>query len=851
MWRATFKSLFARKVRLGLTALSIVLGVGFVAGTFVLTDTMNKAFNDLFKQVGVGTDVVVRGVSAFTPGQNGPGGGGGEQRSPVPATLLPTVRAVAGVSEAHGEVTGYAQMVDPVTGKAIGGAGPPTLGANWTAGGGAVQLREGSAPGAADEVVVDAGTATKYHLRVGQLIRILFQGPPRTFTISGIAGFGSADNLAGATLTFFQTSTAQQVLDRVGTFDQISVRADDGVSSADLRGRIADVLPKGVEAVTATTVANEQSKTLQDSLSFFRVALLVFAFIALFVGAFIIFNTFTIIVAQRSRELALLRAIGASRRQVMTSVVVEAIVTGLVAAAVGIVAGIGIAVGLKGLLKAFGVDLPSTSLQLEARTVIVSLVVGVIVTVVSSVLPALRASRVSPIEAMRETSDARPGSGLGWRRLLPGLLVTVLGVSALLVGLFAHPSDAAALVGVGAALTFIGVAICSPLFARPLAGGIGLPVRGLGMQGRLGRENAMRNPRRSASTASALMVGLGLVAMVSILSASLKASISDTLQSSLKADYVLTTSSFAPFSPDVAARAKHVSGVSAVSEFRQGGFRVSGKDAFLTAVDPATVEQVAELKLSDGARLALEDGKIVVFDKTAQQEGWKIGDALPAAFAATGSTPLVMGGTFGENRLVGGDYLVSLDTYDRYFPEQLDSFVMVRTVPGADQATVQRDLQTAVKPFANIEVQDQAAYRERQAGFVNQLLGLVTALLAMAILIALFGIVNTLGLSIFERRRELGLLRAVGMGRRQVKRMIRWESVIISVMGAIMGIAIGTFFGWSLQRALAPQGVDVLAFPVGQLVFYVIFAGFAGVLAAIWPARRAAKLNVLEAISYE
>jgi putative ABC transport system permease protein len=323
------------------------------------------------------------------------------------------------------------------------------------------------------------------------------------------------------------------------------------------------------------------------------------------------------------------------------------------------------------------------------------------------------------------------------------------------------------------------------------------------------------------------------------------------LQQALKADFVLTTSSFTAFSPDAAASVRDVPGVASVSEFRQGGFQVAGAAAFLTAVDPATVEQVATLELSSGAQQALIDGQVVVFDETATKEGWSIGDPIPSAFASTGKEPLIMGGTFSENRVVGGDYLVSLETYQKFFTEQLDSFAMVKLEPGADPAVTQKAIEAATEDFGGLEVQDQTAFREQQAGFVNQLLGLVTALLAMAILIALFGIVNTLGLSIFERTRELGLLRAVGMGRRQVKRMIRWESVIIAILGALLGVAIGVCFGWALQQALAPEGVTELKIPVGQLILYVVFAGLAGVLAAIWPARRAARLNILESISYE
>ena len=833
-----------------LTALSIVLGVGFVAGTFVLTDTMNKAFSDLFTQVTAGSDIIVRAEAAFTPSQLGPGGGGGDERKPVPEDVLATVQSVSGVADASGTVTGYAQMIDPATGDAIGGVGPPTLGASWTDGPTSpLSLREGEPPAGPTDVGVDAATAKKFDLAIGDTITILFQGPPQEFTITGILGFGEADNLAGATLAAFDVATAQKVLDKVGEFDQIDVVADDGTSVSDLRTSIQAELPKGIEAVKSSDVADEQAKQLQEALGFFRTALLVFAFIALFVGAFIIFNTFSIIVAQRTRELALLRAIGASRGQVMTSVVVEAFVTGLLASALGLIAGIGIAIALKGLLSAFGIDLPSTSLQLEPRTVVVAFVVGTVVTIISSIFPARRAARVAPVQALRESADSASGSLR--RRLIVGLILTGAAVAALLYGLFGNPSNAGSLIGLGAAATFVGIAILLPLGARPLARVIGAPIRRLGIQGKLGRENAMRNPRRTASTASALMIGLGLVAMVTVLAASLKASLDLTLEKALKADLVLTTSSQTPFSPDVADRVRDVDGVASVSQFRQGGFRVDGQTAFLTGVDPATVDQVATLELSPEAIQGLEDGKIVVFDDVMKDEGWKVGDTIATEFATVGKAPLVIGGTFSENSLLGTNYVVSLDTYDQYFQQQLDAFVMVKLEPGADAATVQASVVAATSEFGNVEVQDQTAFRDQQAGFIDQLLGLISALLAFAILIALFGIVNTLGLSIFERTRELGLLRAVGMSRKQIKRMIRWESVIISIIGALLGVVIGVFFGFALQQALASEGVTELVIPVGTLVIYVVFAALAGVLAAIWPARRAAKLDVLESISYE
>ena len=854
MWRATFKSLLAKKLRLVLTAISVVLGVGFVAGTYVLTDTMNAAFEDLFAQTSAASDVVVRSESAFDSAAAGPGGGSGsDDREPVPASVLDDVLAVPGVAIAVGDLQGYAQMVDPATDEVIGGVGPPTIGTNWNdLAGEVLSLRgESEPPAGPDEVVIDAATASNANLAIGDRIRILFQGPPGEFTIVGIAGFGDADNLGGATLAVFDTDTAQAVLGKEGVYDAISVVGDEGVAASELRASVAAALPDGVEAVTSTSVADESAQALQEGLGFFRTALLVFAFVALFVGSFIIFNTFSIIVAQRTRELALLRALGASRRQVVVSVVLEAFLVGVVASVLGIALGIAIAVGLQGLLGAFNIDLPSTSLQLLPRTIVASLIVGIGVTVVASILPARRAGSVAPIQALREAADGPATKELAGRRLGVALVVTGIGVAALLYGLFGAETSGASIVGFGAAITFIGVAMLSPLAARPVAGGLGSPLRRLSIQARLGRENAMRSPRRTASTAAALMIGLGLVSMVAILAASLKASFDAALTETLKADYTLSTSSFTPFSPEVAARVAALPEVGTASVFRQNGFRVDGATSFVTAVDPATIEQVATMEVTEGSVADLTGGTdVLVFRDLAVEEGWALGDEVPAEFASSGDVPLTIVGIFDENRLVG-DYVISLESYESLYSEQLDSFVLVKSAEGVPLGEVGTAIERAVEEFPNVQVQDQAAFREQQAGFIDQLLALVTALLLMAILIALFGIVNTLGLSIYERTRELGLLRAVGMSRRQVKRMIRWESIIIAVFGAVLGVAIGVAFGWALQQALKTEGVSEFVVPVGQLVIYLVLAGLAGVLAAIWPARRAAKLNVLEAISYE
>ena len=848
MWRATWKSLLAKKVRLALTTLSVVLGVGFVAGTYVLTDTMSAAFDEVFQTAVANTDVIVRSESAFAATAAGPGGGGTEGREPIQQSVLDDVVAVEGVAAAHGEVAGYAQFVDPATDEAIGGFGPPTLGFSWDPDSTVVDIREGEAPQGSDEVAVDAGTAEDHGLGIGQRIEVLFEGPAREFTISAIVGFGDADNLAGATLALFDLPTGQQVFGKVGVFDAINVIGEDDAPVSDLRARVQQVLPDGLEAVTATTVANENAQALSEGLGFFKTALLVFALISLFVGSFIIFNTFAIITAQRTRELGLLRALGASRTQVLASVLGEAAVIGLIASAVGLAAGVLIAIGLQALLSVFGIDLPSTSTQILPRTVGASFVVGTVVTVASAILPARRASKVAPVQALQDSPSAT-GRPLR-RRLVLGIVVTVVGGAMLAVGLFGGGSNAAATIGTGTVLTFLGIAVLAPLFARPFARAIGVPVTRLGVPGKLGRENAMRNPRRTASTASALMIGLGLVAMVAILASSLKASFNAALEETLKADLTLTTTTFTPFSPEVADLVRAVPEVEAVSEVRQSGFRFDGRSAFMSGVDPQTIDEVALVELDAGRLESLGHGSVLVHRDVAEGQGLGIGDPVTLSFPAGGDREFVVGGILADDRLLG-EWVISVSTYEQVFTEQLDAFVLVKGAGGVTPSALQGAVEQAVTDYPNVEVQDQASFREKQAGFIDQLLGLVTALLALAILIAVFGIVNTLGLSIYERTRELGLLRAVGMTRRQVRSMIRWESVIIAVFGALLGIAIGVLFGWALQRALVDEGLSELAIPGTQLVVYLVIAGIMGVLAAVIPARRAAKLNVLQAISYE
>jgi putative ABC transport system permease protein len=841
---ASLKGIMTHKLRLFLTALAVVLGVAFVAGTFVLTDTINKTFDTLFTEISAGTDLTVRAVSGFG---NDAGGFDTASRDTVPASLIDTVRRTPGVQAADGTVTGYAQFVDK-EGKAVASGGAPTLGFNWTEPGlSPLQLRSGREPQRDGEVVVDAVTARTHKFAVGDRVTVLFKGPTQEFTLVGITGFGEADNLAGATLAIFEEATAQRVFGKAGRYDSIEIKAAEGVGARELRDRLVGTLPADVEVVTSKEVADESAEAVGQALGFFSTALLVFAGIALFVGGFIILNTFSILVAQRTRELALLRALGASRRQVMTSVIIEAFAVGLFAAIVGLSLGVLVAIGLQNLLKAFGIDLPASGVVLKPRTIIASFVVGVGVTVLSSISPARRASKIPPMAALRGGAEEHGGSLR--RRSLAGAVVFALGMAALLSGLF---EGTLGLVGLGAALVFVGVALLSPAAARPLARVIGAPFpRIAGMSGKLGRQNAMRNPRRTAATSAALTVGLGLVACVSVLAASIKASAADIVDDYMAADYIVSTANFLPsISTDLAPRLARLPELGAVSALQTGQWRSNGSNRSLFAADPATLGQVLKFEVTAGDVGGLARGEVFLAEEELADLGLSVGSQLPMTFARTGDTQLRIAGTFSENQLLGS-YLVSTATFEANFTERLDFAVLAKARPGVPPEAARAAVERVTEEFPNVELRDQAEFKEQQEDQVDQILGLITALLMLSIFIALFGIVNTLALSIFERTRELGLLRAVGMSRRQVRSMIRGESVIIAVMGAILGLAVGVLFGYAIVEALADEGIGAVVVPGGQLLTYVILAGIAGVIAAVFPARRAARLDVLAAISHE
>ncbi|HEX4176764.1 MAG TPA: ABC transporter permease [Acidimicrobiales bacterium] len=839
MWRVTIKGLLAHKLRLALTALAIVLGVTFIAGTFVLTDTLHNTFDNLFGTIYSKIDFQVRGVAQL-------GSGGGATRNAVPESVLATVRGVPGVQVAAGAVNGPVEYIGH-DGKAISSGGAPTIGLSFNPDQRITPLRlvQGSPPTTPDDVVMDLGTAQKHGFSVGNRVRILLPfAPTKTFTITGLVKFGTANNLAGASLAAFDLPTAQSLLGHVGQFDNINVVTAPGSDKRTVQRAIAAALPAGVEVVTAQTVVNEQTSTISNALGFFNVALLVFAFIALFVGAFTIVNTFSITVGQRTKELALLRIVGASRGQVFRSVLTEAALVGLLASLVGLGLGVLAALGLEALLGVFGVTLPSGPLVFEARTVIVCLVVGVVVTMVSAIGPARRAVRIAPVEAV---SEQQVEYEIPMRRRFTwGSGITLAGIAALAVGLVA---PAIQLVGLGAVLIFIGVARLAPAVARPMSSVLGRPLaRLLGTSGRLGRENSMRSPRRTAQTASALMVGLALVSAIAVFGASLSQSATQSIDKAINANLiVLATNNMGQgtFGTTVPTTAATVPGVTASSSVYGGQFEVRGDIKSLAAVGASNLSDTLNLSMNSGTSDSLATGDLLIDATTASNDNLAVGGTVPVKFALTGDTRMRIGGIYQDNQLIGS-YLVSDHFYLQHFQNPLPFAVLLKTdgSPGVQQA-----VQHALQPYPNVKVQTRAEFEQSQAAQVNQLLGLVYALLALAVIIAMIGIVNTLMLSVFERTHEIGLLRAVGMKRRQIRAMIRSESVILALFGAVIGIIVGTLLGIALVSSLHSQGITVTSVPWSNLVVFLVLAALLGLLAASWPARRAARLDVLAAIA--
>ncbi|MGY1742798.1 MULTISPECIES: ABC transporter permease [unclassified Blastococcus] len=845
MWRTTWRNLLAHKVRLALSGLAIVLGVAFVAGTLIFTDTLSKTFNDLFRTTSA--DVNVSRAAAFDQGLAGTGEGG--TASYVPADLVDEIAGVDGVAAVEGYVQTEGVYVLDRDGDVIDTGGAPGLGINWNTEESVspntlVDGRPATGPG---EVMIDTNAAEETGYRVGDTIALLTPGPRIEAELVGTFRFGDSGGLAGATLTAFDTETAQELLTAPGQFSGIGVAAADGVSADELATRVAAEVGDDYDVKTATEQADTLASDFSEGLAFFNVFLLVFAGIALFVGAFIIVNTFSMLVAQRTRELALLRALGASRAQVTRSVLGEALVLGVLGSALGLAAGYGIAAGLRALFGSFGLTLDG-ALVFAADTVLWSFVVGIGITVLAAYLPARRAARTPPVAAMRD-DVVTAERGLR-RRTVVGAVLAGAGVLALVAGTVVDDgSDAASLVGLGALALVIGATALSPVLARPFLRVVGsvLP-RVWGTTGHLARENAIRNPRRTAATASALMIGLALVSAFSVIGASTNKSIDALIAGSVRAEFVVSSAVGLPFSPDIATDVAGIDGVDQVMPMRWGQVQLDGDTVLLSAVDPAGLDRSIELTWLGGGSDGLAGDGLAVDEQTAQDRGWSVGDTVTALSVDGRERDLVLGGVYEANQVVGAT-LVSLDTHAALGGVAQDRFVYVDLADGVAPADVRPAMEDALAAYPVVDLKDQGEFSDEQKGQVDQLLLLINAMLVLSVVIAALGIVNTLAMSVIERTREIGLLRAVGLGRGQLRRMVRLEAVVISVYGAVLGLVLGTLFGVALSRALADQGISELSVPVGRLALFLLIAAVIGVLAAVGPARRAARLQVLDAIA--
>ncbi|WP_182524596.1 ABC transporter permease [Nocardioides dongkuii] len=847
MLRAALKSLLGRKVRLLMSTFAIVLGVAFVAGTLVFSDTLNRSFTALFAST-VG-DVVVQPEGAATSM-------GDVSTLTVPADLVDRLADVEGAARADGNVEAQNVVVIDGDGKVVGGFGPPSLGGNWTdapAGHGleGMVITEGREPAGADEVVLDAATAEQAGYAVGDRVRLNTAGSRVELdpTLVGIADFPSGGSLNGATLASFDTATAQDLfLEGEDVYHDVWVTAEDGVSQEELRDRVADRLPDGFEAVTGDDAADEAASDLLEAISFLTTFLLIFAGISLVVGAFLIVNTFSILVAQRSRELALLRALGASQRQVVGSVQLEALVLGLLGSTLGLGLGVLLAVALRVVFGRIGLDLSGQPLVFEPRTVLAAYLIGVLVTMAAALLPALRTTRIAPVQALRD-DVVLPESSIH-RRLQAGVVLVVAGAVALVLGLggVVEVPRGGWFVGAGVLAVLLGVAAASPVISRPfLALARAVYARLFGTVGNLAGQNALRNPRRTTATASALMIGLTLACTMAIVGDSAKASVDRSVEENFVGDYVVSNVVAGSFSPAIADRMAAVEGVDQVVRQRLTGGMVDGEPQGVTGTDP---EGAAFLELSavDGAVEDLRDGTVLVQESYAEDEGLAVGDRL-AIEMPTGPEEWEVVGVYEDNPVVFFPILTTVDTLLATGAQDKDNALIIDV--DESSAGVGERLEAAIADLPIVTVKDQREFAEEQREPIDQFVLLIFALLALALLIAVLGIVNTLALSVIERTREVGLLRAVGLSRRQLRWMITLESVVIAVLGAVLGVVLGVVFGVVLMRAVRDEGLEVISVPVGQLAVFLVLSVAVGVLAAVLPARRAARLDVLRAIATE
>ncbi len=848
MLALTLRSLTARKARTALTAAAVVLGVGLISGTLILTATINRTFDRVFSEATSGFDVAVQSKEVVKSDFEDP--------PPLPESYLAKVRAVPGVKAAEASVFTDGIIYDK-HGERLSKNAPNFITSAGTKPFDPFNYVDGGPPEGPGQVALDQKTAKDKGFKLGDMVVVSGDGPRERFRLVGIARFGNLDSLAGASAAIVTFREAQRLGGLAGEVNEIDATAQPGVSAAKLRRRVAAAMPASVAVRTAKQQADEQAQNIKDSLSFINIALLVFAGIALFVGGFVILNSFSMTVAQRAREFAMLRTLGASRRQILRTVVLEAALVGFAASVIGVLVGLGLAPGLIGLFKVFGADLPAEGTVLKTSTVIIGLLIGTLVTVGSSLTPALRATRVPPIMALREGAVLPPGRHRRLRTPIAALL-TLLGVGIILFGLFASPGSSgsvAGLLGAGAVLIFIGVAMLANKLVRPLASVVGWPLERLrGVSGRLARENALRNPGRTVSTAAALMIGLALVSFVAIFAAGTKGSVNGAIDEEINAQFVVqNTDGFSGVPFSVQQAMSRVPGVARATPLLFADSKVDGVKgkASVTGVDPRSDAFRVEWKHGSPATLAaLRPGEAVVDDSWAKDHHVKVGGTIRVLTPKDRHLTLTVRGSYKDRLDFGGDYIVPASTLVSQYGIRQAQFVLVQVASGASDSAVRHAADRALNAYPQAELLTHQGFKDDQAKQVNQLLGLIYVLLALSVIVSLFGIVNTLALAIHERTRELGMLRAIGTSRAQIRRIVRYESVITALIGAILGTVLGVLFALVISRPLESDGFT-LSFPVGTLLILLILAALAGVLAAIGPARRAARLDVLEALAYE
>ena len=852
MLRATLKSLLSRKLRLLLSGLAVVLGVMAVSGALIVSSTLSSSFDQLFRTINANIDLQVSGRANVEATEQA---GGDPVTTPVPAELVDRVAAVPGVASAHGDVVANGARVVGSNGKVIVNQGPPTLGVSWRDNDTLAELRTGRGPSAPDEVAINAGLAERGDFRLGQRIEILTLQPKKTFTLVGTFGYsGDRDTLGGETTVAFTEPVAQELmLGTPGAYTNIVVRAGDGVDVADLQAKVRAVVGDAFDVKTRDEVAQEQATDVSGFVGVVQNVLLGFAGVALFVGIFLILNTFSILVAQRTGELALLRSLGASRRQVIGSVLLEAVIIGLIASTIGLFAGMGVAAALKAVMQSFsGATFPGAWLVVPASAVLAAYAVGVLVTVVAAVLPALRASRVAPVEALREASTkTRPSVVLS---ALGGVL-TLAGAAAVGAALFGSIGDATLwtlLLGVMGA--FIGVAMLTPAIAGPVISVLGRAMS-FSTPGRLGRLNSARNPRRTAITAAALMIGIALVTGVSVLASSLTKSIEQAVRTDLNAELMIGTvaggGGLPPvFDPAVIGRAAAVPGVATAVGLRFDAAQVGERSILVSGADLAGLAEIVRMRPVAGELRTLRSGEVAVDDEFAAEHDLTVGGTLTMATQRGGPRDFRVVGIYQRAELANGPVISDQDSATGFRTGQYNQG-FVKLADGADAAAVRAAIDRLVADNPEVSVIDQSTLIDQAKSSVDTVVIMLYVLLGLALVIAVLGIVNTLALSVLERTRELGLVRAIGMRRAQVVQMVTVESVVIAVFGALLGVVVGGLLGAAVVRALRDEGVPELALPWAAMGTFLLLAVIIGLFAAILPAIRAARTDVLAAIAYE